>query len=207
MTKMPIEAPRKTGKWLRDDVPHTGWRCIEVNDHGAVCEMCEVTEVRYVHVMQHERYPLRLDCGCVCAGFMAEDPATEELREYLYKWRKLQHDNRTPIEKLRRKHWRHVGVPKGCVFGWEFKVGRYYDPSDWMNFHVSISNTDGWRYHLYQPARTKHLTSDPFATDVLAAMAGIERAEMLMANRDGVHLRSGSRRARPPQGQPTSIRH
>jgi hypothetical protein len=75
------EAPRKTGKWLRDDIPHTGWRCIVIDERGGICEMCEVTQIVYAHRMVHDRYPLWLDCGCVCAGFMAEEPATEQLRE------------------------------------------------------------------------------------------------------------------------------
>src|SRR5262249_46036107 len=98
-----LEIPRKTGKWLRNDVPHTGWRCIEVTDRGWICEMCEVTQIVYVHVMLHEQYPLSLNCGCVCAGFMVEDPATEQLREVLYKWHRQQLLNRTPVEKLRRR--------------------------------------------------------------------------------------------------------
>lgn len=183
MTK--LEIPRKTGKWLRDDVPHTGWHCVEVNNNGGVCEMCEVTNVSYVHVMRHERWPLSLECGCVCAGFMAEDPATERLRELLYKWRAALLAARTPAEKLRRKHWRRTAVPPGYVLGWVFRVGRYFDHSSWT-FHVLLNDADGWRYELYQPMhgiwRNKLLTSEPFVTDISAATAGIEHAEMLMAN-------------------------
>jgi hypothetical protein len=175
------EIPRKTGKWLRDDVPHTGWTCISVDDGGGLCEMCEVTRVVYTHRMVHERYPSFLDCGCVCAGFMAEDPATERLREVLYKWQRKQLADRTPIEKLRRKGWRGSSWRKhDHVCGWT-NGGRFWDP---WNFCVEISNTAaGWNYHLYEPHRTEILTSkEAFATDLLAAMAGIAHAEMLMSD-------------------------
>jgi hypothetical protein len=190
---MKLEAPRKTGKWLCDDIPHTGWICTEVKDGGSVCEMCEVTHIEYRHIMAHPRYPFGLECGCVCAGYMVEDLATEQLRELLYRWRKLQLLNRTPIEKLRRKgwcstrwrggRWRGDNVHAGHITGWHFG-GRVQD-SAIDNFTVEISNTDGWRFHLYH-RRAKFMESEPFATDLLAAMAGIEHAEMLMADQQWV---------------------
>jgi hypothetical protein len=171
------EAPRKTGKWLRDDIPHTGWRCIEIDERGGICEMCEVTQIVYAHRMAHDRCPLWPDCGCVCAGFMAEEPATEQLRELLYKWRKLQWD--TPIEKLRRKGWHRGSRKQGHVFGWSFSDRVHHSPID--SFGVEISNADGWRFHVYHPWHTEIRRSEPFATDVLAATVGIAWAEMLMA--------------------------
>jgi len=173
------EAPRKTGKWLRGDVPQTGWSCVEVREVKTYCEMCEVTPILYAHVMKHGRYPTELLCGCVCAGFMAEDPATEQVREFLYKWRKSpQH---TSIEKIRRKGWRRAGHGAGHVFGWSFSCRKIcrYSPVD--DFHVEISNTEGWRFHVYH-RHTEIKTSEPFATDISAATAGIEWAEILMAN-------------------------
>ena len=44
-----------TGKWTQAGVPHRGWMYATVDDLGAgesqTCEMCEVTQIRYVHVM------------------------------------------------------------------------------------------------------------------------------------------------------------
>src|SRR5262249_34285004 len=159
------------GKWLRDDVPHTGWSCIGIKDRGGnICEMCEVTKITYAHMMVHADYPLPLECGCVCAGFMTEDPATEELRELLYKWRKAQ--SGTPIKKLRRKGWRRErGIRQGHVFGWSSGRPNYFD--------VEISNSDGWRFHVYHPWHIEIMSSEPFDSDVLAATAGIEWAELL----------------------------
>jgi hypothetical protein len=162
-----IEAPRKTGKWLRDDVPHTGWTCVDVKENPIFCEMCEATPIVYAHVMKHERYPIELYCGCVCAGYMVEDPATEQLRELLYRWRRLELLNRTPIEKLRRRGWHRAVRRKGHVFGWSFggKVGD--SPVD--NFYVEISNADGRHFHVYHPWHTEITRSKPLASDIDAA--------------------------------------
>src|SRR5262249_17023418 len=54
-------------------------------DH-AICEMCEVQSIRYVHVMTHPLYP-DLRCGCVCAGHMEEDYAAARQREHQFKLR------------------------------------------------------------------------------------------------------------------------
>lgn len=172
------EIPRKTGKWLRGDIPHTGWTCVEAEESSTFCEMCEVTPIVYAHVMKRAHYPFPLYCGCVCAGFMAEDPTTEQLRELLYKWRKLQWG--TPIEKLRRKGWHRSSHKQGHLFGWDFGRTVHHSPID--SFEVDISNTDGWRFYVYHPWHTEIMRSEPFATDGLAATAGIAWAEMLMAN-------------------------
>ena len=76
--------PSNRGKWSQPEVPHKGWSCVGIEDLGepsAVCEMCETQEIRYVHSMQHPHYPQILMCGCVCAGYMEEDPAWARQRE------------------------------------------------------------------------------------------------------------------------------
>ncbi|MBP2657697.1 MAG: hypothetical protein H6Q69_729 [Firmicutes bacterium] len=37
------------------------------------CEMCNQEGVRYVHLMQHPKYPGELRVGCICAAKMEED--------------------------------------------------------------------------------------------------------------------------------------
>lgn len=67
---------RGLGKWGQATVPKTGWVCTFVHDLGepsAICEMCEVMVIRYVHHMKHPEYPVTLLCGCICAGYMEED--------------------------------------------------------------------------------------------------------------------------------------
>ena len=68
---------RRRGKWSQQDIPHLGWVCVaeyDAKEDGGdliICEMCETMEVRFVHVMENERYPDRLACGCICAAHMS----------------------------------------------------------------------------------------------------------------------------------------
>jgi hypothetical protein len=71
------------GKWGDGAVPKRGWALVNSFDaleEGEgdlqICEMCEIQEIRYVHVMVHPGYaPGQLECGCICAGVMSGDPA------------------------------------------------------------------------------------------------------------------------------------
>lgn len=89
------------GKWSQPGVPHKGWACVGVADLGAresgeerlaTCEMCESTEIRYVHTMVHPDYPESLGCGCVCAGHMESDPDRARAREAAAKNRSARRD-------------------------------------------------------------------------------------------------------------------
>jgi hypothetical protein len=65
---------RARGKWSDPNVPHKGWTCMDIVDlaesNYEICEMCEAREIRFVHIMEHPRYPGSLRCGCVCAGHL-----------------------------------------------------------------------------------------------------------------------------------------
>jgi hypothetical protein len=77
-----------TGKWTQPGVPHKGWACVDIEDLGSpdhVCEMCELADVRYVHVMEHPAYIGPLRVGCICAGHMEEDPVGARRREAAFK--------------------------------------------------------------------------------------------------------------------------
>jgi len=72
------------GKWSQVGVPQKGWSCVGIEDLGepsARCEMCEVKEIRYVHLMEHANYPEVLGCGCVCSGKMEDDYSGARKRE------------------------------------------------------------------------------------------------------------------------------
>jgi hypothetical protein len=64
-----------TGKWTQPGIPQKGWTCVDIEDLSSpdhVCEMCEVQDVRYVHLMEHPDYG-ELRVGCICAGHMEEN--------------------------------------------------------------------------------------------------------------------------------------
>lgn len=74
--------------WKRDDVPHSGWECVGVEDLGApvgICEMCGYQIIRYAHHMEHKDYPRPLVCGCVCAGKMEGNVEEAKRREAEFK--------------------------------------------------------------------------------------------------------------------------
>ncbi len=73
--------------WKQEDVPHSGWNCVGVEDLGApvgICEMCGYQIIRYAHHMEHPRYR-SLSVGCVCAGRMEGDVAEAKRREADFK--------------------------------------------------------------------------------------------------------------------------
>jgi len=92
------------GKWSKRGVPHKDWAFIEMEDlgkPGAVCEMCETANVRYVHRMRHDNYPDELRCGRVCAGRMEENRLRAEKRE-----KSFRNDARRRLAWPDRKAWK-----------------------------------------------------------------------------------------------------
>jgi hypothetical protein len=90
MVPRSIGHPRMaTGLWKRPGVPQKGWTCVDTDDLRAddpeadlaICEMCEVQEIRYVHRMRHPDYAAELDVGCVCAEKMEDDYKGPRRRE------------------------------------------------------------------------------------------------------------------------------
>ena len=65
-------------KW---GAPLDGWRCIGVEDVREddpeadlfECELCGCSNVRFVHVMDHDLYFEEVRVGCICAGVMEGD--------------------------------------------------------------------------------------------------------------------------------------
>jgi len=73
--------------WKHEEVPHSGWNCVGVEDLGepvGICEMCGHQIIRYVHHMEHSDYR-SLAVGCVCAGKMEGDLAEAKRREAEFK--------------------------------------------------------------------------------------------------------------------------
>ena len=76
-------AKTSSNLWKHEDVPHSGWHCVDVEDLGApvgICEMCGYQIIRYAHYMEHPEYG-GLVCGCICAGRMEGDIEGAKRRE------------------------------------------------------------------------------------------------------------------------------
>ena len=98
--------------------PLSGWYCIEVidiaDDDGeviefATCELCGCKKVRYIHVMQHDRFFENLEVGCICAGVMEGDIIAARERE-----RRMKNRARRKRNFPRRK-WRETGYGNYCL--------------------------------------------------------------------------------------------
>jgi hypothetical protein len=129
-----LERGRGTGRWIEPGVPHRGWTCATVEDlrfddpdcELAICEMCQVREIRYVHRMTHPDYPDELGVGIICAGHLEQDYAAAVERERLVRnasaqrarwlsreWRCSSRGN----EYLKTRDGFHVVVFRKC-HGW-----------------------------------------------------------------------------------------
>lgn len=92
---------KKPGKWATNEVPHSGWRCVNVQDLGEPsekCEMCEAQEVRYVHYMRHKDYHTSLAVGCDCAGRMEDDLGAAKARD-----KEMQREAQRRLNWIKRK--------------------------------------------------------------------------------------------------------
>jgi DNA helicase-2/ATP-dependent DNA helicase PcrA len=69
--------------WDDPNVPKKGWICVDVIDLGqpyGECGMCGKEDIRYVHIMRHEKHQ-SIGAGCVCGGKMEGDINTAKERE------------------------------------------------------------------------------------------------------------------------------
>ena len=73
-----------SSQWSHKNIPHKGWRCVDVIDlrpndepvelvNYATCEMCGHEQIRFVHVLEHDNVDGQLSVGCVCAEKMLDD--------------------------------------------------------------------------------------------------------------------------------------
>ena len=88
--------------WRQDDVPHSGWTCVDVVDLGepvGICQMCGYQIIRYAHQMEHPKYH-SLSVGCVCAGKMEGDIANARHRESEFRKKQTRRKN------FFRKEWK-----------------------------------------------------------------------------------------------------
>lgn len=137
-----------TGKWLRADVPHSGWEFgdLEVLPSGTTetCEMCEREQIRYVQSMTHGAYPDTLRCGQICAGRMADDPETAKARERLMLGAAKRRDRRAA------KGWTQTGEDSEMLSAKGFLVWVRRDEQD----------RSRWIGHVTEMSRGRAVSTD-----------------------------------------------
>jgi hypothetical protein len=140
-----------TGKWTEEGVPHRGWSCVDCYDNDGemqTCQMCEVAEIRYVHVMQHPDYDGELEVGCVCAEHMEEDYANPRERE-----RRVRNEGKRRARFLMSSQWLTSANGNSYIVvrgGWHvvvFQVGAV-----WSGRITEIDTQRSW------PARQRYPT-------------------------------------------------
>jgi hypothetical protein len=130
------------GLWSESSVPHRGWTYVNFFDLGTpsqICAMCQVMEIRYVHVVTHPNYNGSLEVGCVCCEHLTEDYVNPRLHQEELQ-RKAKRRKRKPAlaypptwqpQPTRsasslppRWFWAEPGQARTIVDGFEITVGR-----------------------------------------------------------------------------------
>lgn len=161
-----------TGKWKQQGVPHKGWTNTDMEDLGfphEICEMCEVQEIRYVHIMEHDDFPEPLRVGCICAGNMEEDRQSAKMRENAFK-----NFGRRRQNWLKRKSWRQSsgGNPTIKSDGYRITVFRKGDKI-WSGVITELATgKETWARKRYR-------------TESEAKLAAFDGMVWLMTRRDG----------------------
>lgn len=101
---------KRLNEW---NAPLSDWKCIhtydvkdEWEDVGLfTCELCDCSQVRYVHVMHHRDYFENISVGCICAGIMEGDILAAKERE-----REMKNRSKRKANYLKREwRWRANG--------------------------------------------------------------------------------------------------
>ena len=106
---------RRCQKRLQEwGAPLSGWYCDYIYDVADeeedpdhidlfTCELCDCSQVRFVHVMRHDEYFETVSVGCICAGIMEGDILAARERERLMKNRAKR--KRNFPHRQWRKNW------------------------------------------------------------------------------------------------------
>ena len=149
----------KHGLWSVAGVPHKGWSCVDYfyldaadDEETEVCQMCQSSIIRNVHVVEHDDYEGQLQVGCICAIHLTEDKKATEEREKTLKsvtgkitrlrnrkelW--LEGWSRSLSGNLYFKEKGFVYIAKRQINGFSFNWN--YD-DDWHNDRAVYKNID-----------------------------------------------------------------
>lgn len=133
---------RQNGYWGDPNVPQTGWVLDQVIDLGSpddVCEMCQVQEIRYIHFMDHPKYPLRLHVGCICAGNMSGNPNHHLSIESLLRKKAGQKKKWSSLAAWKISRQGNWYIKKGDVL-----IVRYQSRYEHWSFSINGNRSDQW---------------------------------------------------------------
>ncbi len=126
--------------------------------------MCETQKIRYVHYMEHPRYPDTLGVGCVCAGHMEGDVAAAKTRE------KSMQSRAGKRKRWLTRKWRESAKGNHWLRADGYRITVYRKGRGWG---VTLAAEDNTRvYHSGRSLRTEDQ----------AKLAGFDMLSRLLAN-------------------------
>jgi hypothetical protein len=174
-----------TGMWTQPGVPHKGWTCVDIEDVGSpdhVCEMCEVQDVRYVHVMEHANYGETLRVGCICAGHMEENLVGARLREDAFK------ASRSRRDRWLSRSWRTSRAGNQYLNTDGFNVV-VYPVSNGFGARIEQRETEWGRMSKRRYATEEHAKLAAFDAMIVAKVAYDDRSARRMVRTDEIRRR------------------
>lgn len=170
-----------SGKWAQAGVPHKGWRCVDIEEleqQEHLCEMCEARLVRFVHVMENDRFDGALRVGCVCAGHMEGDIEGARSREASFK------NSRSRRSRWLSRSWRTSAAGNPYLNTNDgFNVVVYRQGAAW-GARVE-HRTSGFS----RSSRQRHSTADAAKLAAFDAMVGMKHAEPWRAQHSSEKVR------------------
>lgn len=147
----------KSGNWLNEGFPKSGWYCSSMEDAGSdgqICEMCGRAEVRWLHKMVHDERPGFLSVGLECAQDLGGDFERARRRK-----------NAFSLEMKVRKQW-----PSQV---WELSQdGNYYTNAKGYNFATFEAGGGFFGLRI----RLEHTSDDKFKIDGKTMYATVQDA-------------------------------
>ena len=159
-------------RWDKPDIPHKGWRCVNIidlrpdgeqinADEYKTCEMCDHYPIRFVHVMERDNHAGQLKVGSVCDVKMSSDYVNPK-------------DHKTLLKKkvnLKRKwlfykKWRTLKNGNSCL--------RKKDMT--LTVIQNWNNSYRWKYRISYTGGTRpELSKDSYSSENAAKLALFER--------------------------------
>ncbi len=151
-------------QWNQENIPHKGWRCVDVIDlrpnnepvelvNYATCEMCGHEKIRYVHVMEHDNFEGQLDAGCVCAEKMLDDYVGPRERERRLKNKAARKRNWLQLQWKTSRNGNSYIKKDGMVltvFPNKFRPGRWSFGIDGEFFNGKYESEDAAKLALFE---------------------------------------------------------
>jgi|WetSurMetagenome_2_1015567.scaffolds.fasta_scaffold301272_1 hypothetical protein len=150
--------------WDQNNIPHSGWTLVEVEDlrgfgeseeetSYGVCEMCGQEKIRFAHHMTHPDVNRNFIVGCICAEKMSNDYVSPKLRE-----QELRNRASNKSRWLTRK-WRRSSNGNEYINVKNHFVLIYQQHDKRWKFMIKKNGQPQWDNHVYHEINEAKLAS------------------------------------------------